>query len=137
MEYYIETPNGLYEWVMPFGHCNAPSTYIHIITEVLEPFLKKFVDVYFGTMLICNRPKEEHLIHLRQVTEFSQVGALCKHKKCSFLCKKIMVLGFLVSANGWTPNPRKVLATKTRGTLEISMDRLRFSGDSFGISALL
>jgi hypothetical protein len=65
------TPNGairlLKMLVMGFGLCNAPTTFIRLMTHMLDPFIHLFVIVYLGDTCIYSKSAEEHLDHLRKV----------------------------------------------------------------------
>ena len=66
----FETKYGLSEWmVIPFGICNAPTTFMRVMNDVLRPFADDFILVYLDDILIFNNSWEEQIKHVKQVLE--------------------------------------------------------------------
>ena len=69
------------------------------MNQVLKPFIERFVVVYFDNILIYSISKKEHLMRLWEVLTMLQESKLYVNlKKCSFMAKKLLFLGFVLSA---------------------------------------
>ncbi|GBG64002.1 hypothetical protein CBR_g40247 [Chara braunii] len=61
----FQTRYGLYEFVvMPFGLCNAPGTFQHVMNRIVHDY---FVVVYLDGILIFSMTVEEHAAHVDEV----------------------------------------------------------------------
>ncbi|PKU75012.1 RNA-directed DNA polymerase [Dendrobium catenatum] len=111
----FKTVDGLFEWkVMPFGLCNAPSTFMCLMHEVLRPYLDKCCVVYFDDILIYSTSLEEHLTHLNSILETLRHNQLLLNTdKCDFAVSNIHFLGFVLSAEGVHTAPQKIAAIQS------------------------
>ena len=103
---------GHYEFlVMLFGPCNTPSTFQATMNIIFQPFLRRFVIVFFDDILIYSHTFAEHLDHLQSV-----FGCLESHQfflqlpKCTFAQPSITYSGHIITAHGVGPDPKKIAA---------------------------
>jgi hypothetical protein len=108
----FRTHDGFYKFlVMPFGLCNAPTTFQALMNDVLRPFLRRFVLVFFDDILIYSASWADHLRHLRAVlTVLQQHRLFAKCSKCVFGERSIAYLGHVIFDAGVAMDPAKVQA---------------------------
>ena len=96
---------------MAFGLTNAPATFQALMNEVLRPFLRRFVLVFFDDILVYINSWAEHLQHLRLVLDTLRAHRpFVKRSKCAFGTTSVAYLGHVVSAEGVAVDIDKVRA---------------------------
>ena len=105
---------GLYQWrVMPFGLCNAPSTFERLMERILTGLHWEILLVYLDDIIIYGKTFEDELARLRVVFKKMREAKLkLKPKKCHLFKKKVAYLGHVVSAEGVSTDPDKIEAVK-------------------------
>jgi hypothetical protein len=99
--------------VMPFGLCNAPSTFTTLMNTVFHQEMDEFVIVYIDDILVYSKTAEDHAKHLEIV-----LGKLREHKlyangeKSEFGLMEIDFLGHIVDGSGIKPYTKKVEAIR-------------------------
>jgi hypothetical protein len=109
------TPRGgLYQFTtMPFGLCNAASTFERIIERTLAGLQWQIAVLYLDDIVVFGKSFEDHLCNLRKVFDrLFEAGLKLKPKKCQFLQEEISFLGHIVSKFGIKTDPAKVAAVK-------------------------
>ncbi|XP_058726191.1 uncharacterized protein LOC131597514 [Vicia villosa] len=108
----FRTFDGHYEFlVMPFGLTNAPSSFQSAMNDLLRPYLRRFVLVFFDDILIYSSCLSDHVSHLKLILELLFSNQFyAKLSKCVFVVPKIDYLGHFISSEGVTPDPTKIQA---------------------------
>lgn len=108
----FRTHMGHYEFVvMPLGLTNAPSKFQATMNKIFQPYLQKFIVVFFDDILVYSKGLEAHAEHLGLVLETLKTNTLfAKMSKCTFAQESTEYLGHVVRKEGVHVDQRKVQA---------------------------
>jgi hypothetical protein len=108
----FRTHEGHYEFlVMPFGFCNAPSTFQSLMNHVFHHFLRHFFLVFFDDILIYRKTWTNHISHVNRVLHLlSQHQIFLKQSKCNFGTLEVEYLGHLVGKDDVRVDPKNIEA---------------------------
>jgi len=121
---------GFYEYtVMPFGLCNAPSTFQSMINDVFRDMLDVGVIAYMDDILIDTETVEEHVALVRQIMERLRKARLgVSIKKSSFHQREVEFLGYKISNREISMTSTKVAEIQAWSTPEKVVDVQSFMG---------
>ena len=110
----FRTRYGHFEFlVLAFGLTNAPATFMHLINQILRPFLDKFVIAFIDDILIYSKTLQEHKQHVKQVLQVLRENQLyAKLKKCELFKSCVTFLGHVIDQHGVHVMPEKIQAIK-------------------------
>ena len=92
------TKYGLFEYmVMPFGLCNAPSTFQRCVELIFRGIQWKYLLVYLDDIIVMASNFDEHLDRLEEMFKrLSEAGLKMKASKCEFFKTEVLFLGHCV-----------------------------------------
>lgn len=104
------TPFGLFEWNrMPFGLCNAPSTFQRLMQRIFGDQQSQSLLLYLDDIVIFSSTVQQHLERLEVVLgRLQREGLKAKLSKCSFFQREVHYLGHVISDQGVATDPGKI-----------------------------
>ena len=105
-------PFGKYEFLMvPFGLAQAPAYFQLLMNKVLKGL--KFAITYLDDIIIFSQYELQHLEHLEIVfSHLQEAGLKMKCSKYDFFKSEIHYLGHLISPEGISPLPNKLVSIR-------------------------
>lgn len=121
---------GLYEYTrMPFGLCNAPSTFMRLMDKAFGDVNFQSLLVYIDDILVFGSTFEETLSRLEMVlSRLSKLNLKVKPEKCQLFRTRVRYLGHIVTCDGTSPNPEKIRAVEDWKTPETLRELRGFLG---------
>uniref|UniRef100_A0A8C6TU90 Gypsy retrotransposon integrase-like protein 1 n=1 Tax=Neogobius melanostomus TaxID=47308 RepID=A0A8C6TU90_9GOBI len=103
---------GLFEWNrMPFGLCNAPSTFQRLMERIFGDQNCQSLLLYLDDVVIFSSTVEEHITRLETVlSRLQKEGLKAKLEKCAFFKSEVSYLGHVISREGVSTDPSKIEA---------------------------
>lgn len=97
-----------YEFLrMPFGLCNAPTTYQKLMDKLLAG--EDDAQVYLDDIILKSKNVEDHkLLVERVLLKLKGAGIKLNKEKCKFYCREIRILGSIIKDGKVYPNPDKI-----------------------------
>lgn len=93
---------GLFEWNrMPFGLCNAPSTFQRLMERIFRDQQCQSLLLYLDDTVVFSTSIAQHLERLEVVLDrLEREGLKARLEKCAFLQQEVRYLGHVISSRG-------------------------------------
>ena len=94
---------------MPFGFCNALSTYQRLMAGVLQGLIGRICLVYLDDVIIFSKKRSEHATHLRALFDrICSADLKLKPSMCLLFADQALDFGHVISAAGVSPDLAKL-----------------------------
>lgn len=94
---------------MPFGLCNAPSTFQRYMMAIFNDMIEKAMEVFMDDFLVIGHSFQSSLSHLENMLKRCKETNLCLNwEKSHFMIKEGIVLGHKISKSGIEVDRAKV-----------------------------
>ena len=98
---------------LPFGLCNAPSSFQRLIDKVIGPDMAPHVYAYLDDIIIISDDFQSHLYWLKRVLDkLKEAGLTINADKSHFCTTEVKYLGFLINEDGLKTDPDKIAPIK-------------------------
>jgi len=94
---------------MPFGLCNAQSTYQRLMANVYRGFIGRICLAYLDDVIVFSKKRVNHIADLNAVIDqLRAAGFKLKPSICAFLREQVLYLGHVISVAGVLPDPENL-----------------------------
>ena len=94
---------------MPFGLCNAPTTFQRYMLSIFNDMMERIMEVYMDDITVYGESFDECFIHLETVLHRCiEKNLVLNWEKCHFMVNQGIVLGHIISERGIEVDKAKV-----------------------------
>jgi hypothetical protein len=94
---------------MPFGLCNAPTTFERCMMSIFSDMVEKFIEVFMDDFSVFGSNFDESLNHLKSVLKrCEECNLVLNWEKCHFMVQQGIVLGHSISSKGIEVDKAKI-----------------------------
>ena len=94
---------------MPYGLTNGPGIFQRLMEKILQHLTWSQCLVYIDDVLVFSKTFSDHLNSLTEIFKrLREANVKLNPSKCTFGTNQVVFLGFLVTSEGFRPNPARI-----------------------------
>jgi hypothetical protein len=103
-------PFGTYAYRrMPFGLCNAPTTFQRCMMSIFSNYVKRIIEVFMDDFTVYGDSFDKYLENLSLILKWCiETNLVLNYEKCYFMVEQGIVLGHVVSSRGLEVDKAKI-----------------------------